>query len=62
MTDRVKAVEMLEEITDFDNNGVSHEAVLIYLIKNFLPGDQALECIEAAKKELYFLDEDEEDE
>ena len=57
MSNRIKAVEILEKITDFDNNGCSHEEILEYLIKNFLPGDQALECMLAAEKEFFQLDE-----
>ena len=60
MSERVKAVELLEKITDFDNNGVSHEEILEYLIKNFLSGDKALECMEAAAEEFNtFIDEEE---
>ena len=60
MSERVKALELLEKITDFDNNGVSHEEVLEYLIKNFLSGDRALECMEAAAEEFNtFIDEEE---
>jgi len=62
MSERVKALELLEKITDFDNNGVSHEEILEYLIKNFLSGDRALECMEAAAEEFNtFIDEEDED-
>lgn len=62
MSERVKALEILEKITDFDNNGVSHEEVLEYLIKNYLSGDRALECMEAAAEEFNTLMDDEDDE
>jgi hypothetical protein len=62
MSERVKALELLEKITDFDNNGVSHEELLEYLIKNFLSGDRALECMEAAAEEFNtFIDEEDGD-
>ena len=61
MSERVKALELLEKITDFDNNGVSHEEVLEYLIKNYLSGDKALECMEAAAEEFDTLIDEEED-
>lgn len=57
MTNRVKAVEILEKITDFDNNGCSHQEILEYLIKNFLSGDESLACMQAAEKEFFQLDE-----
>jgi len=63
MSERLKALELLEQLTDFDTHGVSHEEILEYLIKNFLSGDKALECMEAAKEELaIFIDEEEEEE
>ena len=58
MSNRVKAVEILEKITDFDNNGCSHQEILEYLIKNFLSGEQALECMQAAEREFFQLDEE----
>jgi hypothetical protein len=62
MSERLKALELLEKITDFDNNGVSHEEILEYLIKNFLSGDRALECMEAAAEEFNtFIDEEDDD-
>ena len=62
MSDRLKALELLEQLTN-DDNGYTHEEILEYVIKNFLPGHTALECMEAAILEFpVFEEEDEEEE
>lgn len=60
MSDRLKALELLEKLTN-DENGYTHEEILEYVIKNFLPAHTALECMEAAISEFPVF-EDEEDE
>ena len=47
MSERVKALELLEKLTN-DDNGHKHDEILEYVIKNFLSGYRALECMEAA--------------
>ena len=51
MSERVKALELLEKLTN-DDNGHKHDEILEYVIKNFLSGDRALECMEAAAEEF----------
>ena len=61
MSDRLKALELLEQLTN-DDNGYTHEEILEYVIKNFLPGHTALECMEAAILEFPVFEEEEDEE
>ena len=58
MSERIKALDLLEQLTN-DDNGHKHEDILEYIIKNFLSGDRALECMEAAAEEFGVFEEDE---
>lgn len=58
MSDRLKALELLEQLTN-DDNGYTHEEILEYVIKNFLSGHTALECMEAAILEFPVFEEEE---
>jgi len=61
MSDRLKALELLEQLTN-DENGYTHEEILEYVIKNFLPAHTALECMEASVKEFPLFEDDEDEE
>lgn len=61
MSDRLKALELLEQLTN-DDNGYTHEEILEYVIKNFLPAHTALECMEAAISEFPVFEEEEDQE
>jgi len=53
---RSKAIELYEVLSET----LSAESMLDFLINNYLSGAQALEALEATRKEFYDDDEDEE--
>lgn len=62
MSDRLKALEILEKLTDPNQGGYNHEEILDYVIKNFLPGHIALEAMESAQVEFPLPFDDDADE
>jgi predicted transcriptional regulator len=57
MNSRNRASELLDYLVE---KGISEGDILNYLIKNWLAGDEALEALQAVRRE--FLDEEEEEE
>lgn len=50
---RQRAEELYAKIID---SGVSHQALLEYIINDFMDGQQAVETMQAANKEFFFND------
>ena len=60
-TNREKAVMLLEKLTN-EGDGVTHEALLEYLIFNYMEGPEAYQALLAAEQEFFSWEDDNDDE
>ena len=58
-TNREKAVTLLDKLTD---NGLSEQAILDYLINDYMEGNDAYQALLATEKEFFYSSDEDEDE
>ena len=59
-TNREKAIMLLDKLTN-EGDGVTHQALLEYLVFNYMEGSEAYQALLAAENEFFSWDDDMDD-